>query len=556
MSSVENSTPPAPLPHRPWWVPFTTLGVVLALVGLWMVYWAKDGRFQMVGAIALAGAGIALTGVALSNFRWGRAIMGVSGHRSAWFPWLFTTRGWAQAVVISLAFGTIGFGEYTMHPDFCQSCHIMQPYYQAWHDSTHRGVKCTDCHFLPGLQNTLKGKWEASSMLVRYLTKTYGSMPHAQIQDASCLRSGCHAKRLLEGKINWKLEKPNGAIVNINFDHKPHLTELRRGRQLRCTSCHSQIVQGQHITVTVDTCFVCHFKGLVHNRDQEVLAGCTGCHAAPKEQIRLATGVFNHKPYLDRGVGCYNCHSDSIRGDGAVPRQVCYNCHNKPHQLDRYGETNFIHENHVSKHKLNCTNCHLEIEHSLKPDHALVSGTTCNRCHEQTHGGPAELYAGRGGRGVPDMPSPMSLAQVDCIACHQFKENAGETAAIAGQTYVAAQKSCDMCHGDTPDPAGGKYATKLADWKKALGERIALATESVQRADAALKTSSLTETQKLELARLLGDARHNLALVELGHGVHNFNYAVALLSAAAEWGDKIVRSCAAPVATAAPAPGT
>lgn len=528
---------------RPWWLPFTSLGVILMVVGLWMIFVAHDGRFQIIGRICASAGGIALAGVALSSWSWGRAIMGVRARTSRWFPFLFTMRGWIQAAVITIVFGTVGFFEYTMHPDFCQSCHVMVPYYEAWHESTHVGVKCTDCHFAPGIKETLRGKWQASSMLVRYLTKTYGSMPHAQIEDASCLRSGCHSTRVLEGKVAWKYEKPNGAIVNLNFDHKPHLTEMRRGRQLRCTSCHSQIVQGQHITVTLDTCYTCHFKGLHHGRDQEVLGGCTACHPAPKEQIRLSTGVFNHSEYIGRGVACYNCHSDSIKGDGEVPRQVCLNCHNKPHQLDRYGDTNFIHDNHITKHKLACFSCHIQIQHGLAPKPSIVTESSCNSCHEQTHGGPAELYRGVGGKGVPDMPSPMFRAQVDCIACHQFKEHDKGEADVVGQTYVASQKSCDMCHGDTPDPAGGKYATKLGEWKETLKGVTERTETAVRKADGALAESKLSDAERLPLRRKLADARHNLELVQLGHGVHNLNYSVALLNTATEWCNEIIDAC-------------
>ena len=102
-------------------------------------------------------------------------------------------------------------------------------------------------------------------------------------------------------------------------------------------------------------------------------------------------------------MACYNCHSDSIKGDGEVPRQVCLNCHNKPHQLDRYGDTNFIHDNHITKHKLACFSCHIQIQHGLAPKPSIVTESSCNSCHEQTHGGPAELYRGVGGKGVPDM---------------------------------------------------------------------------------------------------------------------------------------------------------
>src|SRR5690348_11114913 len=224
-----------------------------------------------------------------------------------------TKWGWALLLFVLFTGGSAGFAEYSMQPDFCRSCHIMEPYYEAWHQSTHKGVACTMCHFEPGIDKTLYGKFQASSQAVKYITKTYGSKPHAEIRDVSCMREGCHERRLLEGKVNWTIKSSTGHEVTIKFDHKPHLTEERRGKQLRCVSCHSQIVQGQHLVVTLDTCFVCHFKGKEHGRNEEAIGGCKACHDAPKTEIKLAQGMtFNHKEYLDRGVTCNNCHSDSI----------------------------------------------------------------------------------------------------------------------------------------------------------------------------------------------------------------------------------------------------
>jgi hypothetical protein len=74
---------------------------------------------------------------------------------------------------------------------------------------------------------------------------------------------------------------------------------------------------------------------LSEGRHENVLGGCKGCHDAPKNEIRLATGMFKHSDYLSRGVTCENCHSDAIKGDGAVPKQTCWNCHNQPTQIAR-----------------------------------------------------------------------------------------------------------------------------------------------------------------------------------------------------------------------------
>ena len=446
-----------------------------------------------------------------------------------------TRWGWALILLFVVGAGSAAFAEYSMQPDFCRSCHIMEPYYQAWHTSTHKNVPCTDCHFEPGLKNTFKGKWEASSQAAKFITGTYGSKPHAQINDASCMRSGCHEKRLLEGKVNWTVKSVNGHDVTIRFDHTPHLGEDRRGKQLRCVSCHSQIVQGQHLVVTLDTCFLCHMKGKEHGRNEETVGGCQACHEAPKQEVRLATGVFKHADYLQRGVTCNNCHSDVIKGDGAVPRQVCWTCHNQPAQVGRYGDTAFLHRSHISEHKTECSSCHIQIQHSLNAvakladAHQSQDPTTCDPCHTQTHGGPAELYRGTGGRGVLDMPSPMFRAQVDCIACHKNRKSSDADATVVGQTFLAVQDSCNYCHGN-------KYPGTLETWKNAVAVRLNEADEAYTAAKQALEArgSVVSATLRLKAERLMSDAEHNIRLVRLGHGVHNVNYATALLSVAIE----------------------
>jgi nitrate/TMAO reductase-like tetraheme cytochrome c subunit len=459
--------------------------------------------------------------------RWWWRVLGLRRRNGKWLRVGLTLWGWVLVMLVVVVGGATGFGEYSMQPDFCRSCHIMEPYYQAWHRSTHNGVACQDCHFEPGWRNTLRGKFQASAQVAKYLTRTYGSKPHAEIADASCLRSGCHEKRLLEGKVRWAAPTSDGQTIDIAFDHTPHLGQLRRGKQLRCVSCHSQIVQGEHLTVTVSTCFLCHFKGLQHGRDNEVLGGCRSCHDAPAQIVQSALGPFDHREYVDRGVACENCHSDSIAGDGEVPKQVCGNCHNVAEHLGRFGDTAFVHRNHVTEHKVECSHCHIKIEHRLGAARAGRSGG-CGACHEGSHGGPAALYRGTGGRGVPDMPSPMARTEVDCIACHRHREVPSETAEVVGQTFAAAADSCQYCHG-------AKYAGTLGQWKHdlaALEAKVASAcSEARQRVTAAEVPAAVRRRAEL----LLADADHNRRLVSLGHGVHNFNYALALLNAALDF---------------------
>ncbi len=476
----------------------------------------------------------------------GLRLIGLARREGRWIHYRPSGWGWVLLVLLVVLAGGSAFVEYSMQPDFCRSCHIMEPYYLAWHESTHSEVPCGDCHFEPGWESTIRGKFEATSQAVKYITNTYGSKPHAEVRDASCLRDGCHERRLLEGDVAWTTVTQTNEPITIQFDHTPHLKELRRGKQLRCVSCHSQIVQGRHIVVTLNTCYLCHFKGLKHGRDEEVLGGCTSCHSAPKSEIRLATGMFNHDDYVGRGVECINCHSDTVNGDGAVPRQMCWNCHNQPQQIARYGEPRFIHQIHITDNKVECGGCHIEIEHHLSasvPRQQQVLGEgplfdhggMCSQCHSSTHAGPDELYRGTGGRGVPDMPSPMFRAQVDCIACHRERSRSGEIAQVVGQTYVAIQQSCDDCHGN-------QYREALDLWKTTISEHLHDTQIATERASDFLANSQLPPSVALECRRLLADAEHNVRFVKLAGGVHNVNYATALLNVAIENCQRIMGS--------------
>jgi hypothetical protein len=167
----------------------------------------------------------------------------------------------------------------------------------------------------------------------------------------------------------------------------------------------------------------------------------------------------------------------------------------------------------------------------------FVHGETgaCNQCHEQMHGGPLELYRGTGGRGVADMPSPMSRAQVDCIACHRGHRNTDATAQVVGQTYLGDKDRCNYCHGE-------KYVGKLDEWKASIAESQSKAEAAYAKAKAAIEAAKLSGTDLLDVQRLMDDAEHNIRLVKLGHGVHNVNYSTALLNVAAENCGKVVQS--------------
>jgi predicted CXXCH cytochrome family protein len=414
-------------------------------------------------------------------------------------------------------------------PDFCGTCHIMKPYYASWQQSKHNQIACVECHIAPGLTSEIRKKFEAVSMVAKYFTGTYSTNPWAEVDDAACLR--CHERRLLEGK-----EIFHGVV----FDHRPHLTESRRGLHLRCTSCHSQIVQGSHIAVTASTCALCHFKG---QKPNESTGRCLKCHEIPDRVVSTAGVAFDHSQVKRLDMDCRACHAGVVRGEGNVPRERCLTCHNQPARLAELGNRDLLHRMHVTEHKVDCMNCHLQIDHGRMPPpgvtaasgpagvgaesadpHAAASAgaTACQSCHGSGHTPQQDLYSGIGGRGVPRTPGPMYLAGVTCEGCHNPalapQPMAAAAATMGTHSIRAGAVSCMSCHGPG-------YKRIFDAWQQGLAERQGRLRAQMDATNAALGVSPPPAWE---------DARHNFLLVERGHGIHNVNFAYLLLDKAHE----------------------
>src|SRR5208282_819291 len=113
--------------------------------------------------------------------------------RAILYPALALLGAWLFLMVIMAGAATW----YTSRPEFCNSCHNMEPYYESWKKSKHNTVTCIKCHVPPGLAGEIRGKIMGLVQLLKYETASAGPRPFAEIPDASCLRSGCHETRLL-----------------------------------------------------------------------------------------------------------------------------------------------------------------------------------------------------------------------------------------------------------------------------------------------------------------------------------------------------------------------
>ncbi len=408
--------------------------------------------------------------------------------------------------VILLAVTTVGFIEYSAQPSFCDNCHIMEPYYQSWQTSSHRDVPCIACHYAPGIKAEAMGKLQAANQVVRYVTRTYSVKPWAEIEDAACLRSGCHSERKVEGLVDY---------AGVRFNHTDHLGELRRGKQLRCTSCHSQIVQGEHLSVTPVTCYLCHFKDRPAG---DPVAGCTGCHAQLPRVVSPAGYVVDHEQYVRDRISCVSCHQEVTTGSGAADRARCFNCHNEPERLAKFEDTTLVHRVHIADRNVECTQCHTPIEHRITAL-ATTFDLDCGSCHAGAHEDQRRLYAGMGGHDSPTAPSKMFLARVSCRGCH------GMATTVRGHESVqmAGEASCLSCHGI-------RYVNLLPSWQREMERRLARVEPVVRGARAQLGAAPVRRRAAAD--SLLRLAQENVDLVRRGRAAHNIVYADTLLRAA------------------------
>lgn len=400
--------------------------------------------------------------------------------------------------------------ELTSTSKFCSVCHYMKPFYNSWKASSHGTTECKVCHYPPGIRNTIRAKMEGLVMVGRYWTKLYlKSKPWAEIQDESCLQKGCHDRRLLEGPVQFK---------TVAFDHKHHFADLKRGKQLRCTSCHSQIVQGEHITVTESSCFLCHFKKTENTPQVSV---CANCHKP--DFLTSSKSRYDHSPVYAKGFACDKCHSQIILGDGAVPKENCFKCHFEQERLDEYDDTSLIHTNHIAKNKIECNQCHLDIQHKIVKDVQAIAD--CQSCHTNLHQAQKVLYTGEGGQGVDHpMPNVMLEKGLSCKGCHMFHEETGGRL-IKSSTAVSKQEACESCHGKG-------YARILKDWEAAAIKKLAAVDAIYKKASAEVQAAK--EPARTQAMKLLEEAAFNYDIVERGKIVHNITYAQELLRASVD----------------------
>lgn len=460
-------------------------------------------------------------------------------------------RGVAAVGLVVFLVGSVVSVEVTSQPAFCNSCHIMEPYYTSWKESSHRDISCVKCHIEPGTENFIKAKLNGLGQVVDDLLARTSFKPSASVNALSCTRSGCHTVETLSGKII-----SNGTY---KFRHDKHLGRTHLGVELTCGTCHSHVTGDAHFEVTTSVCVTCHLverdpyhtgitagagpfgeirmvartgsnpasdgpaNGMLLDAGGVVRppSGCTSCHDAPTELIESNGMTIDHSEYLSYGASCESCHRTATAIPPPIDDGRCVACHT--FGVDRTLPVEEMHRVHaMGKHKVECFSCHGIVQHGLKAQTMTLEQFDCRRCHINEHSVQRDAYllvSGEKGQGETII-NPMFMAHVDCTGCHSTARPGSGSTMDHSQIMVATPESCDRCH----KPGTGEQMIPL--WQsstKKLYERAVSRLESINRA-------SLSEADRETLRR----AEDLLEMVRLdgSWGVHNPQYTQELLERA------------------------
>jgi nitrate/TMAO reductase-like tetraheme cytochrome c subunit len=449
--------------------------------------------------------------------------------------WKVTILLLATAAMVVVA-GAIVVSE---QPGFCNSCHIMNNYYDNWKTSTHSEVNCLECHLQPGFMGHVKGKINGLSQAIDCIVGRVGTKPSATILDESCLRSECHStEELLTKDIDF-----NG----VKFTHKNHIKNVVDGINITCGTCHSHFEGNEHFSVNNDACFSCHFLRNIETDEQIVQTSCTSCHEVPNKVIQRGLVSINHSEFVSYKASCEDsCHKKEIQKTSKIDDRVCLNCHNftdaekilladkrvtesKEHQYDSVE----LHKIHTNDHKVECFACHGNILHGQKDVTSISDMLDCQMCHSDTHQIQRTIYTTQHpmqDKKIDRVLSPMFLTHVECTGCHieQAQQKPGALDSF-GKVAKAVPRACDNCH--VPG-TGQQYIPFWQGRIKKLHEQIS------SRLDKTLSSLDYETDEKKakESTEKITQAKELVDSVEAdgSWGVHNFKYTEAILLKANE----------------------
>lgn len=379
---------------------------------------------------------------------------------------LYVTGMAGLAFLLVAGVGVGGAEYYTSRPDFCGSCHVMDPYFGSWSKDIHGskvGVRCIDCHYAPGERMTIMAKFKGLSQVASYFSGRYGAgRPRAHVSDDSCLRSGCHGDRAFESKLipigqprvetRMVGDRPTEVrrLPTVFFSHAKHLHVDEKLSETRGTADEAYA----KLKASLPTAALERINGLALS----VAPSPTRAEGLKKlvQELRLDETQAQHAQRLMElrhretrlrqlaGLNCSACHTYNAQGEShiKVDRQVCFTCHFNNETFNEGtgaclkcheppSRAVFVHDRSNAKGDAAVLMDHQEI---------VQRGIDCASCH-------ADVLRGH-------LPGSGGVSARDCKVCHDqdrflegFEARTIETVAQYHADHVAKQRAhCQDCH--------------------------------------------------------------------------------------------------------------
>ena len=248
------------------------------------------------------------------------------------------------ALVVLATVGAVALWEYHELPQFCGTCHIMQPYLESWNGSelsayrhAQEGVTCLQCHE-PTLQQ------QVDELLVYVQGDFQVPLEERQYETEFCF--GCH---LPNEHTNYEQIILATAELELN-PHDSHLGEME------CSICHKVHKPSE------DYCADCHeavatepgwTTEVTRTAEVQVWApdmDCSVCHVMDTYFDSLQDTHLLAYTHAQEGLACLDCHEvEAVEQahEGAVAgipmkqrkfeMEFCLDCH-LPNEHTSYAE--------------------------------------------------------------------------------------------------------------------------------------------------------------------------------------------------------------------------
>jgi hypothetical protein len=180
-----------------------------------------------------------------------------------------------------------------------------------------------------------------------------------------------------------------------------------------------------------------------------------------------------------------------------------------------------MHTEHIFEDKIECNQCHLEIQHKIVKDIDAIAD--CTSCHTDYHRAQKILYIGEGGKGIDHpMPNVMLEKGLSCKGCHIFHEEM-DGRLIESDTYTSQAEACESCHGKG-------FARILQGWEDSTAKKLRQIKGIYNQVNREIARTGHAAKDKAK--SLLQDALFNIEIVDKGKSVHNVTFSQRLLKAA------------------------